>query len=464
MERTSLFERLNSWARTSITLKLFTIVFLILILLIPSSMISSLIGERETLRMTSIDEVSSKWGGQQTIGGPIISVPYRTVITDEKGKPQSTILYAHFLPESLNIEGEVIPQERHRGIYVVVLYGSKINVNGKFSTPDLSLLSIPKGDFILKDALVTLGISDMKGIRENIKLQLGDTIYSFNPGIATHDIFPSGVSFPIDLTTFQGATFNFKLNLNGSSKLFFLPLGKETVVNLKSPWLNPGFDGEFLPEKRMVSDKGFSANWKVLHLNRNYGQAGIGSFIQQTTSGAVYNPDEYSYSNTSDIYSSFGVNFLLPVDEYQKTMRSAKYGIIFIVITFLTFFFVEVLNRKRIHPIQYLLVGFAICLFYILLISLSEHIPFNVAYLICCLIILLLITFYSKSVLKNNFLTGLIFLVLTILYIFFYSLLQLEDYALLLGSIGLLLVLAIIMYLTRNIDWYAINSEEQIHS
>lgn len=470
MEKSSNFERLNQWARRSVTLKLATIGFLILILLIPVSLLSNLITERETTRDAAISEVSSKWGNQQTVGGPVISIPFRVREKDEKGRTVLLTQYAHFLPENLKITGSLTPQKRNRGIYVVVLYNAQIKLAGQFKSPDLEALNIAREDFLMDDAVLTIGISDMKGIKENIVAQWNDTTLAFNPGIATPDIFPSGISVPVKLDS-KLFSFNCKISLNGSSNISFLPLGKETLVSLQSSWDNPKFEGAFLPDQREVAASGFSANWKVLQLNRNYPQQGTGNFIGFSNTG--YTPNgmaaatvrEYdgvaqaSYAQP-DNAATFGVRLLLPIDEYQKTMRSAKYGIMFIIITFLAFFFVEVLNRKRIHPIQYLLVGFAICLFYVLLLSISEHLPFDYAYLIGCVVILGLVTFYAKSIFKSNFLTGLIAGILAILYGFFYSLLQLQDYALLLGSVGLLLILAVIMYLTRNIDWYSIQREE----
>jgi inner membrane protein len=261
------------------------------------------------------------------------------------------------------------------------------------------------------------------------------------PGIPSSDVLASGVSAPIalDAETFQ---FESVINLNGSTQLRFLPLGKETRVRLQSSWTTPSFTGSFLPDGRTISSQGFQASWKVLQFNRNFPQQGIGNFLGKAN------------ARSDNDLSAFGVRLLLPVDEYQKTMRSAKYSIVFIMLTFVAFFFVEILDRRRIHPIQYLLVGFAICLFYLLLLSISEHMSFDWAYLIGSGIILALITFYIRYVFQNLRLTALFSGVLALLYGFFYSLLQLEDYSLLLGSFGLLLILGLIMYLTRHVNWY----------
>lgn len=454
MDKPSVFERLNNWAKRSVTLKLISIGVLVLILLIPTSMLTSLIYERQSIRDSAIDEVSSKWGKAQTFGGPVLSVPYTTIVKDDKGQSETIIRYAHFLPDQIKITGVVTPEKRYRGIYVVVLYTAKLHVTGKFSYPNIKVLNIPESSCLFNDASVSLGVPDMKGINEAVNFKMNDTAFSFNPGLPTHDIFSSGASFGFDLKKQAAYNFEFDLNLNGSTSLSFLPFGKETNVSLQSTWGSPSFEGAFLPDARDINEQGFTANWKVLQLNRNYPQQGLGSFISPNASNEYQDLSE----NTS---ASFGVKLLLPIDEYQKTTRSVKYCIMFIIITFLTFFFVEVLNKKRIHPIQYLLVGFAVCLFYVLLLSISEHLKFDSAYLVGCVSVLALITFYAKNIFRNNKLTAVFSGLLALLYGFFYSLMQLEDYSLLLGSLGLFIILATIMYLTRKIDWYGISSGEQ---
>ncbi|MCO6477998.1 MAG: cell envelope integrity protein CreD [Phaeodactylibacter sp.] len=462
MKDDSFLGRLNRWARNSVTLKLFVIGILILLLLIPVSMVISLIRERENIRNEAIREVSSKWGDDQTIAGPVISVPYRSTRLNEEGKAAITRGYVHFLPDSIDIRGQVDPQKRYRGIYMVVLYNAQLELSGRFNGLNAEALSVPEEDIQWEDALFTIGISDMKGIEEAIPVRINDTTYQFGPGTVTNDILESGASFPIRLSRESASAldFSFRLNLNGSSSLHFTPFGKATTASIQSSWPDPSFEGAFLPDKRTVSGEGFSANWKVLQLNRNYAQQGEGAYIGSIPPkpSNIYT-DEYSPFRTST--NAFGFRLLLPIDEYQKAMRSAKYAAYFVLITFLSFFFIEVLNRKRLHPIQYILVGSAIILFYILLLSISEHFNFDTAYLIACIIILALITGYCSYILSNRRLTGMMFGILALLYGFFYSLLQLQDYALLLGSLGLLLILATIMYLTRNIDWYALGREEE---
>jgi inner membrane protein len=448
MENPSILDRFNKWARTSVTLKLISIGILILILLIPTSMLTSLIRERQNIRDNATDEVSSKWGLQQTIGGPVISVPYKETVKDENGFIEEVTRYAHFLPDQVNITGTVLPEKRYRGIYVVMLYKAQLHVSGSFSHPDFDLLNIAVSDLLPADAFMSVGIPDLKGINESVTMKVNNESFAFGPGIPVGDIFYSGMSFQFPLGTDSLYHFEFDISINGSTSLSFLPFGKETNVQLTSPWGSPSFEGAFLPDSRSVNDSGFTAKWKVLQLNRNYPQQGTGSFIP----GIPDIGDRFD-SNESDA-AAFGVKLLLPIDEYQKTLRSVKYCIMFIIITFLTFFFVEVLSKRRIHAIQYLLVGSAICLFYVLLLSISEHLRFSSSYLVSCVSILILVTAYVRFVFKNNMLTAVFAGILAILYGFFYSLLQLEDYSLLLGSIGLFIILATIMYLTRKVDWY----------
>lgn len=425
----------------SIGARLSIIAFLSLLLLIPSFLIQDLISERNDRRDSVAEEISQKWGKEQTIIGPIISVPYRHYFKTNDQMEQ-TIRYAHFLPEDLNIKGSIAPEVRYRGIYKVIVYNSNLSISGNFPSPDPNSLSIPLKDFLLSDAFVSVGISDMTGIKDFIKIDWNDEKHLADPGIKSNDVLESGISISPDLETGDKAYhFNFDLNLNGSSGLLFSPVGKQTTIHLSSDWPNPGFTGNFLPMNREVSSSGFSSDWKVLHLNRNFPQQWLGS-----------------NQKVSD--SAFGVDLLLSVDEYQKTLRTAKYAIMFISLTFLTFFMIELLSKKVIHPVQYLLIGFALLIFYTLLLSISEYLVFKVAYLLASAVIILLITIYSYSVLSDKLKTGIIFGVLVLLYGYLYILMQLQDYALLMGSFGLFIVLALIMYLTRNIDWFEIMSHQ----
>ncbi len=421
----------------SVMAKLLMIGILVAVLLIPLGMIKGIITERSLRKQGAVDEVSRKWGAEQIIAGPILSIPYKVHTRDEKGVDRVSIHHAHFLPEELSINGLVKPDIRYRGIYEIVLYGTELQINAGFGKVRFQELGIDKSDMLWDRAFVSVGIPDLRGMKKNNMMTWNKVDYPLNSGIENGAFMESGVGARVTVADAQDQyTFSMNLNLNGSGQLNFLPLGKVTTVQLSSSWKSPSFTGAFLPDERVVGEKGFDAKWKILHLNRNYPQQWIGK-------------------NARLAESAFGVKMFYPVDEYQKSERSVKYAILFIVLTFIAFFLTEVINRKRLHPIQYLLVGFAICLFYVLLLSISEHTHFWLAYLLSGLSSILLVAFYSKSILKSLPMAVTVAGLLTFLYGFLYVTLQMEDYALLLGSIGLGVVLALVMYLTRKIDWYA---------
>ncbi|MDZ7268694.1 MAG: cell envelope integrity protein CreD [candidate division KSB1 bacterium] len=423
--------------RQSVGLRLFIIAGLSLLLLIPAALIIFLIDERKERRDHAILEVSEKWGQSQIIGGPILTIPYQRVVGSSDGKTVTTVVeQAHFLPDFLQVSGELTPEIRHRGIYDVVLYQSDLQVTGTFPAPDFDELGIAPKDILWQDAVFALGISDLKGIRETIVIKWNGVEHIANPGIESKDVLLSGISVKPALQPGAAAhSFHVALKLNGSGELQFLPVGKETKVKIAAAWGNPSFVGSFLPAARELRHDRFTAEWSVLHLNRNYPQQWLGPRQELAA-------------------SAFGVRLLLPIDEYQKTTRSAKYAIMFIALTFLAFFMTEILNRRILHPIQYLLVGFALLVFYTLLLSLSEYLPFNRSYLIASAAVVILISAYTRGMMQSNAIALLIGGILVLLYGFLFVILQLQDYALLLGSIGLFVILALVMYLTRKIDWF----------
>jgi len=422
--------------KNSIGIRLFIIGFMTLILLIPSVLIQELISERESRRDSVADEISQKWGNKQTITGPVITIPYKHYFKSED-RVEHTIRYAHFLPENLNIKGSITPETRYRGIYEVIVYNSNLSISGNFKPVNFNRLNVPPDDYLVDDAFVSFGITDMTGIRDVINIRWNETEYLANPGIESNDVLPSGISISPVIEAGKEYSFDFGLNLNGSTGLYFSPAGEVTNVELSSGWPDISFAGTYLPAERDVNESGFDASWSVLHLNRNFPQQWLGPGQEL-------------------LQSAFGIELLLSVDEYQKTMRTAKYAIMFISLTFLTFFMIELLSKKAIHPVQYLLTGFALLIFYTLLLSLSEYVVFNLAYLLASSAIILLITVYSYRILSDKVKTAIIFGVLAILYGYLFILLQLQDYALLMGSIGLFIVLAFVMYLTRHIDWFEI--------
>jgi inner membrane protein len=266
------FERLNNWLKRSISIRLFTIGFLILLLLIPVAMIESLIREREARQQEAITEVSSKWGEQQTITGLVLTIPYKTYSKvyegdkTDKFKLVESKEFAHFLPDELNIAGDISPEVRYRGIYEVIVYNSKLKLTGKFSEPNFQDWKIDRKNILWEDATISLGLSDLRSIQENISLKWNDKQYFFNPGVESEDVIKNGISCRLlkgsTDSTIQKSEFSLDLNFNGSTSLNFIPLGKVSKVKIKSKWQNPSFVGAFLPDEREINSAGFDASWK----------------------------------------------------------------------------------------------------------------------------------------------------------------------------------------------------------
>lgn len=431
-------EETKNMIKNSTTLKLLMVGLIILILMIPMGMITSIIFEREGLNIQAKQEVRNKWALDQRLSGPIITIPYTKehVSADETVFTSDHLFY--LLPEEQSVIGSVDPDQLNRGIYSIVVYQSDITVTGSF---DLSIVtaSIPSMSRIKWDeAFMTIGISDLRGIDNEFEIEIDDELFEANSGSKLGHLIKSGIT--IDLPDYSKGTteslnYSFDLSLKGSSNLSFVPIGESNDVRLTSTWADPKFDGDILPDEREVTEEGFKAVWKTIALNRNF-------------------PQYWSDGEIASLDFTFGVDLLLPIDDYKKSIRSAKYSVLFLALTFLIFLITEIKNGKRVHPFQYLLVGLALSLFYILLISISEHSNFNIAYLIAASAVIILISLYTYSVFKDKKIGGLIFITLTLLYSFIFVLLKMASFALLFGAIGLLLILAATMYFSRNIDWY----------
>jgi inner membrane protein len=437
MEQQSIIDRFNQWMRQSVGLKLVMIGMLVLILLAPEAMVESLISERQNTRNGAIEEVSSKWARGQIVTGPILNIPYKTH-REDKGRVIEERDRAHILPDKLEITSRVDYERHHRGIYEVILYTAQIHVQGQFAPPDLRNLSIADEDAMWNDAYVSVGLTDMKGIKDNLNLKWNDLTLPFNSGINDNDIVKSGVSVRVPLSHGQKQSenynFSFDLNIKGSDRLEFTPLGNETNVVVRSAWPDPSFVGVSVPDQSTITSEGFEAHWKVLQMNRTY-------------------PQKWHGSAHSVQESAFGVRLIITADQYQQTLRSARYEVLFVLLTFLAFFFIESWSKIRIHALQYLLVGCALIMFYLLLLSLSEKLlSFKGAYLISSVCIVLMLSAFARGIFRQNRLALMAGLATAVLYGYLYTLLQLVDYALLAGVCGLLVVLGIIMYLSRRLN------------
>ena len=460
----NIFERLNQWIQESITVKLMSIGFLVLVLLIPSSWIQDLMHERQSRAEGVMQEVSDKWSGSQTLSGPILVIPYKVRKRIDHGKDgteiQEYLEKYYLLPETLDVKGEVNPTVLHRGIFDAAVYASSLNIKANFTKPDFKSFEIAEELIIWKDAYMIFSITDLRGISENPVFTVGEnskpTEPSSNLGVSVRK-FLREINLPLSQNNaseisdfssngiiaklgwqsdqdFAGNT-TIKIKLKGSHRLSFNPTGKTTTVQLTGPWSDPSFDGEFLPENREVSEKGFSANWRILHFNRPFSQ-------QWTESGVKLSGSE------------FGVKLIIPVDQYQKSIRTSKYGQLIIILTFVALFLVEITKKIRIHPFQYILIGAALIIYYTLLLSFSEQVGYNIAYWIATIATVGLISFYSFSFFKSQQLVALFTGLLIIFYSFIFIIVLQQDFSLLLGSIGLFLIVGSLMYFARKVKWY----------
>ncbi len=448
--------KIAKWIKTSITARMLMIGILILILLVPLSYIQELINERMYRQQEVVKEINQKWGKEVLIYGPILKVPYKVyrekAITDPITKETRTetseqIKHAYIFPNKLSVNSNINPDEKVRGIYKTAVYKSTIEMIGSFDKIDLSEEGIKPEQIIWDKAKFIIETSNLKGVNDLVNIKINKNSYSFsskyeksNASYYDSDYITlrkleSKSLKQEDAPSKSSQSFSITMKINGSKQIRFIPIGKETNVNIVSDWKTANFIGEYLPfNSDKITDEGFDAKWKVLDINRPFSQVSIKGI-----------PELKEYA--------FGVNFMIPVDEYQKSERSAKYGFLVIGLTFLIFFLIQTMSKISIHPFQYLMIGVALTMFYTLLISISEHSSYLKAYLIAGTAVVGLITLYSKSILKNIKFPTLIGVSLTILYTFIFVIIQLENYALLVGSVGLFLILASVMYASRKIDW-----------
>lgn len=436
----------------ALTFKLAWVFFLFLVLLIPLQMIRGILHERKTRRDNAVAEITASWGGPQTIAGPMLVVPYEYSVKSWKeltvnGRvermeiDETRTARAFFLPAEWSLDGAVEPQKRHRGIYEAVVYDGRLAIAGRFDPPDFEALGIPADRVQWQNAEVTLGVSDLRGTGRTLSIDVAGQPREFAPGCRLEG-GSSGLTARVPGLAGNGGPVDFKLSidLKGSRGIRFAPVGKQNRVSLSSPWPDPSFQGAFLPADRSVGTEGFTASWEVSWYGRNLPQAGTDQAKGQAISAAGIQP------------SLFGVDFLAPVDAYRMVERGMKYGALFIALIFSTFYLFEVLARLRVHTLQYTLVGAALCLFYLALLSLSEFLLFAWAYWIGAAASTLLIVFYALGVLGTGRRAFGMGAALLAIYAFLFGVLQLQDYSLLLGTAGLFVVLGIAMAATRNLD------------
>jgi len=431
-----------SQLRHSASVKVFTIGFLILLLLIPLAMIRETINGRDQVHQTARTEIQRIWGQSQLVAGPVLVLPYDLVHVNDRGERFVRRNEAYILPATLDIDASVDSEIRYRGIHEVPVYSAGIRLRGHFAAIDASKLDIDGTSIHWNDASIVVGISDSRAIAETPRLELGDESIAFEPGGELIDGLPHQIRAPLRETLAdnepQELAFDMLLNIKGSESLSFLPLGDMTRASMHSTWPSPSFSGSYLPQARAVSDSGFTADWSVSSIGRSLPSHWTKDSSAAASAGAA----------------AFGVDLYMPIGIYRLTLRAVKYGVLFVVLTFISYFMFEVVAGLRLHPLQYLMVGLANVIFFLLLISLAEHIGFGWSYLCSALASSGLVVTYSYSVLGERLRALIVGGILFVLYCFLYMTLTAETYALLVGSIGLWAALGMIMYLTRRVDWY----------
>lgn len=422
-------------------LKFLLVCLITLVMSVPLYFIFLVLSERQNYAQTAGIEVARGWGGAQTIAGPLLAVPYFMSESERANMMRSSWRYAVFLPRSLNANAITKTESRARGIFEVKLYNAQIELSGSFARPDFNEIGITPAIVAWDQALVLLPISDLQGLSENVSLAWGatKTAVPFRPRLVLKVDGFSGIHAPVVLSPDDAdVPFSVAVKLRGSRELNFAAVGGSSSVTVTGDWPHPSFSGSFLPTSREVAGGGFSAAWKVPHLARNVTQSllaqdGLGTHLRE---------------------ASLGVSFFQPVNFYVLVQRALKYALLSIGFAFLSFFLIETISGARIHGVQYVLIGGAQVVFYMLLLSFAEQIGFEAAYFMASCATVALISVYSASILRSRIRGLVVFAVLSALYALLFILLKQEDYALVTGALAAFAGIAVTMYVTRNVDWY----------
>ena len=427
---------------------------LILLLLIPLRMIHGLVQDRASYREEARHSVQNSWTGEQKVIGPILVVPFvehteRKVWDDQRKEYRvSQFRESHQLlvaPASLEIEGKVETEERKRGLYAIPVYTAALSLRGSFNTQAMVDAVAANGASVTwGKPFLTVLVSDLRGITSQPTINWDGEKLAFasGPGIegamsGMHAGLPD-----LDSSAAQDHAFEMDLLVRGMEQIAFAPLGRDTRVSLNSPWPHPSFIGRFLPVDHNVTDAGFSAHWLASSFSGDINTALVDCALGKCS---------LLVNNT------FGVSLIQSVDIYLQAERSIKYGVLFLSLTFTLFFLYEVTKQLAVHPVQYLLVGLALSIFFLLLVSLSERLPFGVAYSVAAAACSLVLAGYVSGVLRSAKSGAMFAGLLGVLYATLYMIIRSEDNALLMGSLLLFLVLSVVMMATRHMDWYAVS-------
>ncbi len=426
--------------------KVMTLLGCMVVLLIPLNILSSLINERSSYRDDVEQSLRQSTSGPQTLTGPLIAIPVTeltTVIEDKKEVKKERRFIRYYLPENLNIVGKQTVEPRRIGIYEGQIWRTAITLDATFNRQQLANDTDQNTQF--GAPYIVLAVGDSRGIGKVGELAINGKSYPIEPGSHLPGI-EQGLHaiLPAERLKDEKLTLRFNLDLMGTKQLAVVPIGRNSQFSLTSNWPHPNFIGDFLPQQRTVTESGFSANWQSTWFANNLNT--------HFYDGQLIDVDHLP---------AFSVTVANPVDQYQLTDRAVKYAILLIGLTFMSFFLLETLTGLRVHPMQYLLVGLSLVMFYLVLLAVSEHTGFNVAWLLASLVCAGINGFYLKAVLKSGKASVMFTMGLLVLDAVLWLLLQSEDSALLLGTGVLFVSLSAIMLLTRNIDWYGMGRKAQ---
>lgn len=446
--------------------KILIIVILGLLLLIPMGFINSVVRDRIRYQKEAVSSIIEPVGDSADIQGIVAAIPYMTRVIDSETKEIKYVRkYIFYMPNEYNVEGDIEVSSLSRGIFKAPIFNSQLKITGRFDKYNAEIYNLDENNntILYDEAMIIIGIGNKKNLMKLPIVLLNDNeelkYYEKNINISLN-MFNNKFLYTISKDKIlNGFDFNITMDIQGGNSLIITPLASENSFKISSKWKDPSFTGGFLPTKREVNNEGFNAEWNIASFNTSFTKYWTSDENVNTANNI--NSDSYSYSDESIINNSSNnvlISFLLLNDNYQRISRSVKYAILFIFIPFFVLFLCEVLSKKRIHPVQYILIGIANAIFYLLLLAISEHIHFNLSYFISALMVTALTSIYIGYIIKSPKYTVSMAVVEALIYIFLFGILQLTDYALLMGTLGLFAVIALAMYFTRNVDWYGENS------
>ena len=459
-----MIKNINDIAKT-LGFKILIIVILGLLLLIPMSFINGVVRDRIRYQDEAVSSIIEPVGNSANIQGVVIAIPYLNRVIDSETKEISYIRkYIFYMPNEYNVEGNVEVSSLSRGIFKAPIFNSKLSITGRFDKYNAEIFNLDENNntILYDEAMLILGIGNKKNLMKLPNVSVGQNeelqYYEKNINISLN-MFSNKFLYTISRDKIlNGFDFNITMDIQGGNSLIITPLASENTFKISSKWRDPSFTGGFLPTKREVNNDGFNAEWNIASFNTSFTKY----WTSDENANRANNINDTQYftadQNVNIPSNNVLISFLLLNDNYQKTSRSVKYAILFIFIPFFVLFLCEVLSKKRIHPVQYILIGIANAVFYLLLLAISEHLIFNLSYFLSALMVTALTSIYIGYIIKSNKYAFSMALVNALIYIFLFGILQLTDYALLMGTLGLFAVIALAMYFTRNVDWYGENN------